>query len=257
MLRELYTRDEIREIVGEADMFARCELGDRLVGWSWGSAVATVRRANYRRTESLALWGPKHQVSALLGALNELGAFRIGLRDTLPKAVIVPRDMFDVVTTRLGPQESMDWDFMATTRTPLYPELPPGFGLVELDDAADAMELKLFASREYPQSEGAPGMGIAKRWIGVRGPDGSLAACGALHQLASGLPNLAGVAVTAHLRGRHLGKFISAVLTAGAVRQHGVCALGIYASNDVARRTYESIGYVTDKRWSWAAIPSE
>lgn len=255
MLRELYTRDEVLAVVGEQDMFARCEFSERVVAWSWGSAVAVVRRGNQARPDSLALWGPDFQVSALLGTLGDMGAFRAGLRSVHPRAVLVPRGMFHVVTRRLGIEQHVDWDFLSTNRTAPLPELPPGFGMVELDDKADEAELKLFAAREYPHSEGSPGMGLAKRWVGVRGVDGALVACGSMHQLESGLPYLAGIAVTAHLRGRKLGKFVSAVLTAGAVREYGVCSLGLFASNDVARRTYESIGYTTDKRWSRAAVP--
>ena len=50
-------------------------------------------------------------------------------------------------------------------------------------------------------------------------------------------------------RGRGLGLAMTAHLTRLAVGLDGVCTLGMFADNDVARRLYHGLGYVTAHAW--------
>ena len=63
-------------------------------------------------------------------------------------------------------------------------------------------------------------------------------------------PTLSGITVRPSQRGRGLGLAVTAHLTRAAVRASGVCTLGMYSDNDVARRVYHGLGYTGDHLWS-------
>lgn len=137
------------------------------------------------------------------------------------------------------------WDFRWTTGADDLPPAPEG--LVELDDTADAELVEAFGRGENPAFEGFPGRGYATVWLGVQDAAG-LAAVGAVHRLASGAPHLAGIVVRRDLRGRGLGLSLSAELTRRAVREAGVCTLGVYSDNTVAQGVYDRLGYAAGHR---------
>ena len=47
-----------------------------------------------------------------------------------------------------------------------------------------------------------------------------------------------------------LGLAVSAHLTREAIADEGVCTLGMYSDNAVARRVYHGLGYTGDHLWS-------
>jgi ribosomal protein S18 acetylase RimI-like enzyme len=61
---------------------------------------------------------------------------------------------------------------------------------------------------------------------------------------------LSGIAVEPALRGRGLGRAVTAELTRRAVARHGLCTLGMFSSNTVARRLYRRLGYRTGQAWA-------
>jgi ribosomal protein S18 acetylase RimI-like enzyme len=75
-----------------------------------------------------------------------------------------------------------------------------------------------------------------------------------------------GVAVAEAHRGRGLGRELSRALTLRAMRESGVCSLGVYVDNEPALRIYRGLGYdvvhtftsgpVTGSASTTAAAPS-
>lgn len=138
------------------------------------------------------------------------------------------------------------WDFLSTSTTPPAVPLPPGAGLVSLDDATDAARITSFALRHNPDFEGFPGLGYALAWRGVTDPAGHLLAVGALHELDTGLPHLSGLVVHTEHRRRGLGRLLTVELTRAALDGYGGCSLGVYSENRPAIGLYHALGYTTD-----------
>ncbi|HET6666457.1 MAG TPA: GNAT family N-acetyltransferase, partial [Intrasporangium sp.] len=95
-----------------------------------------------------------------------------------------------------------------------------------------------------------------QRWVGVRDADGTLVACGVRERTLAGTPILEGITVRADQRGTGLGLAVTTRLTREAVRSDGVCTLGMYSDNDVARRLYHGLGYGEDHVWSSRRLTS-
>ncbi len=151
------------------------------------------------------------------------------------------------------------WDFLWTRQGP-EPSAPPvDVEAVELDDVDDAAEMEAFGRGHNPTFEGFPGAGLATLWLGARDRTGALVAVGAVHELASGIPHLAGIVVDPSLRGRGLGRWLTASLTARAVEEAGVSTLGVYSDNAVALGVYAALGYRTGHRWHTRSlsVPAE
>lgn len=148
-----------------------------------------------------------------------------------------------------APDGSGCWDFLWTRQCPPTPGTPDGLEAVELDDVEDAAEIEAFGQANNPTFEGFPGRGAATLWLGARDRSGTLVAVGAVHELASGIPHLAGIVVDPALRGRGLGRWLTAGLTARAVEEAGVSTLGVYSDNAAALRVYAALGYRTEHRW--------
>ncbi|RIK15403.1 MAG: hypothetical protein DCC50_08225 [Acidobacteria bacterium] len=150
-----------------------------------------------------------------------------------------------------GYQESGSgrWDFLWTRELPDPPGPPAAVAPVELDDVRHAEEIERFGRGHNPDFEGFPGRGLASLWLGARDRAGSLVAVGAVHDLASGIPHLAGIVVEPACRRSGLGRWLTAELTARAVREAGVSTLGVYSDNDAALRLYDGLGYRTAHGW--------
>jgi ribosomal protein S18 acetylase RimI-like enzyme len=140
-----------------------------------------------------------------------------------------------------------DWDWMWTTTQP--GPVPGEERLVTLDDTADAAELCRLEREHSPRGEGEAGTGVSEAWLGIRDPHGRLVAAGAMQRFASGAPHLAGIVVTADQRGRGLGTAVTAGLTRLGLADSGVCTLGMYSDNQVARTLYHRLGYRTAYAW--------
>lgn len=137
------------------------------------------------------------------------------------------------------------WDFLSTRTAPASAPLPAGLELVTLDDTADAQRLHAFGTTHNDDFEGFPGHGFSLLWRAVIDSHGELVAIGALHQLDTGLPHLAGLVVAPHQRGRGLGGALTVDLTREALAEHGVCTLGVFSGNRAAISLYHRLGYAT------------
>lgn len=140
------------------------------------------------------------------------------------------------------------WDFMWTRDVPSSGPVPEGVELTELHDRDDAGLIEAFGRRHSPTFEGYPGRGFATLWLAARDHGGALLGVGALHELASGIPHLAGIVVDTEERGRGIGRLLTAELTRAAIEEAGVSTLGVYSDNKVATRLYTGLGYRTAHR---------
>ncbi|OLT17168.1 hypothetical protein BJF80_03015 [Serinicoccus sp. CUA-874] len=146
------------------------------------------------------------------------------------------------------------WSFMWCERTSAAVDpaglSAQGLELVELADDADADLLDAFGRThgEDPYM-GFPGHGFASLWLAARDEVGQIVAVGALHELGSGMPHLAGLVVRPELRGQGIGALLTEALTARAVQEAGVSTLSVFTSNAGAVRLYERLGYATAHRF--------
>lgn len=141
-----------------------------------------------------------------------------------------------------------DWDWMWTTTPP--PVEPGEDSLVELSDTGDAEEIAAMTARHNPRAWAEPGTGRTELWLGLRDEHGALVAVGGMERLDTGVPHLAGILTATHLRGRGLGRLVSAALTRRALDLAPACTLGMYSDNGPARALYLRLGYRTAKAWS-------
>jgi ribosomal protein S18 acetylase RimI-like enzyme len=143
---------------------------------------------------------------------------------------------------------SGQWDFMWTRDVPAL-GAPQGVELVELHDTDDADLIQEFGQRHNATFEGYPGRGYATLWLGARDGAGELLGVGAVHELASGMPHLAGIVVDTARRGEGIGRLLTSALTRAAIEEAGVSTLGVYSENTAATHLYTALGYRTAHRF--------
>jgi GNAT superfamily N-acetyltransferase len=225
------TSSEVLAVAGEHGWACVSPWRPQLAHWG-GTAV--VGPGSHDRAESEAL-------EVLAGLARERGV-AVEWFSTLPG-----RDL--QVPAGLATSGSGQWDFMWTTDVPPPGRPVDGVELVELNDTDDAPTIEEFGRRHNPTFEGYPGRGFATLWLGARGDDGRLLGVGAVHELASGMPHLAGIVVDVERRGRGVGRLLTAALTRAAIEEAGVSTLGVYTDNAPATRLYTELGYRTAHRF--------
>lgn len=243
------------------DPWLRWGLPDPLAGHALvHEGVAVVQRLGHRPGLWVAPLRPELEPGAVPqgeALTEEAGRVRSALRLVLAegllrrwgaRSVSVPQEHAPVGHEVLPlSDQGGDWEWMWSTRVPA--PLPGEESLVPLDDLTDAEELLAFAHEHNPRVWTRIGEGVMARWVGVRGADGGLLAVGGAETERSGVPHLAGILTATHARGQGLGALVSAGLTRWALDEHGVCTLGMFSDNDVARRLYRRLGYRTARAW--------
>ncbi|WP_052592308.1 GNAT family N-acetyltransferase [Luteipulveratus mongoliensis] len=207
-----------------------------------GRAVALVRIPKSRlRRPSLTFVGPADDVEALIEWYTAHGLPEVA------GAVTVERPLEPVLRRHVDVGTGGDWDWMWTTDEPAV--LAEEALLTELDDRRDARDVLRLNEIGNPSAESEPGEGTTERWVGVRS-GGELIAAAAMHRTTAGAPHLTGIVVHPDHRGRRLGLAMTGALTRTAVRQDGVCTLGVNADNDTAHRVYVGLGYRLAHAWA-------
>ncbi|HET7799225.1 MAG TPA: GNAT family N-acetyltransferase, partial [Humibacillus xanthopallidus] len=228
--------------------FVRWEVTDDLADtwWHHEPAVAfqRVRRAD-RRT--ISLLGPDDGVTALLDELPGIAAVVAPGRRVL--SVSVPQHLEAELSQRFRVLEGGDWEWLHTTVAPAEDDSHER--VRPIDDRARAAEITAFLAEHSPTADTVPGHG--ERWFSIEATDGSLCAVAAWGTTRAGAPHLSSVAVDSRLRGTGLGRTIVGALTRWAVGEAGVCTLGMYSHNAVARGLYLSLGF--DRLCAWSSRP--
>lgn len=247
-LRRLTSYDEVLEASG-GDPFVRWELPLDYRGPAFaldGSTtptVAFVRTGTSRRTGLTAI-GETERLDLLLRLMRRSGV----LAEFPLSSVSLPQHAAALLDRHFTVDTGGDWDWMWTASTP--PTTPTERQLVDLDDERDAEAIRALLAEANPTSHAHPGEGVTEHWVGVRDHGGRLVACAALHRNTAGHPHLSGITVGLGRRGTGLGLAMTAALTREGVRSDGVCTLGMFSDNAVARRLYMGLGYRTAQAWS-------
>lgn len=245
-LRGVASRDDLLALT-DHDPFVAYDVSPTAHESTWvlGRAVA-IRRLRQSRTQTgLSVVGPDDDTHRLLHVLPQLDLSGID-------SVSVDRHRQSDLEQAFGDAGHRlslggRWDWMWTTTSP--PRLPEEDDLTPLDDRADAPDILALHEIGNPTAESQPGEGRSERWVGCR-EGGTLVAAAAMQRTAGGIPHLCGITVAPSHRGRHLGLAMTATLTRYAVQAEGICSLGMYADNDVARGVYTRLGYRVAHSWS-------
>jgi GNAT superfamily N-acetyltransferase len=236
-VRRIVTHDELVAAAG-ADPFICHEIPAPLSvpAWAVGAAVAVLRHSNVRRL-GVAVLGPVGDVEVLAAGLAETGELhRNGVR-----GVTVERAVFDAVRRHLPlGDEGGEWEWLCTTREP--EKMPKEACLIPLS-VQDLPDIAALLSVANARTDARPFEHAGQVWVGARDEAGRLVACGVREPNLAGVPVLSGITVDESARGTGLGLAVTAHLTRAAVRDSGVCTLGLYSDNDVARRLYRGLGY--------------
>jgi ribosomal protein S18 acetylase RimI-like enzyme len=222
--------------------------------WQVDGAVAFLRTRRTNR-QTINLLGDDVGVEALLDHLHEIADLvegdDSGSRPSVRAlSLSLAPHLEHLLHDRFRVGAGGDWEWFHTTTAP--PDHPSQRLVRVLDDRARAVEVSAFLERHSPTADTPPAQG--ERWLAIENEDGSLAAVTAVGRTPVGAPHLSSVAVDSSVRGRGLGRTIVAAATRQAVLESGVCTLGMYSHNDVARGLYLSMGYELDCAWSSRAV---
>ena len=215
--------------------------------WAVGHAVAFPRLRQSSNRLGITVTGPHDDAALLLDFVAR------DMDLTGVAAISVDQDLLPALHTvfveRAGRPLAAggDWEWMWTHDAP--PRLPEEDLLTTLDDSADAADVLALHEIGNPSAESRPGEAVSERWVGVR-DHGILVASAAMQRTSGGAPHLTGITVAPSHRGRRLGLAMTAALTRYAVESDGVCTLGMYSDNAVARRLYTGLGYQVAHAWA-------
>jgi hypothetical protein len=242
-MRELSSHAELLAASGN-DAFIRYDIPPDFGGpaWSLGDAVLALRHTHTRRL-GVAVLGPPADVGALVARVVASGV----LEGLDVRHVTVQRGSLDAVAGHLPLGDGTEWEWMYAAAAPAC--VPAEERIVPLHEA-DRPEIVALLAEANPRTDARPFELPGQHWVGVRDETGRLVACGVREPNAAGHPTLSGISVRAPHRGRGLGLAVTAHLTRSAVLGSGVCTLGMYSDNDVARRVYHGLGYAGDHLWS-------
>ncbi len=126
--------------------------------------------------------------------------------------------------------------------------MQPGEELVAPEDDETAVKELLDASS--PTASALPGDASVRRWVGVR-EGGRLIACAADTSAATGVGHLSSIAVHPDVRGRGLGRAVTAALTRQLFEDGcDLVTLEMYAVNSSGRALYDALGFADEHRFT-------
>jgi GNAT superfamily N-acetyltransferase len=244
------------------------ERGIVVAAWAAHDGLVTVLDEPGRDRVLVGIGSPEAVAGLLRRAVDEGTAAQDGAADddarglggSTPYRAALTRGSVELLdpaareALRLG-AEGSSWDWMWTTR-PLEADASRAERLVL--GPRTAAEVGDFLSRGHPTASTAPDDGRLIGWWGVRSDRRLVAAVGAIVFAPGVAPHLVSLGVDPAFRGQGL----AGVAMAAAVRD---CldvipsvgaprvSLGLYASNDVARRVYSRLGFTLRHEFtSWA-----
>ena len=175
---------------------------------------------------------------------------------TAPRWMTVPRGSAAILTpadlAALDLAGGTEWDWFVTHRAPA-----PQRGeadVVVLDREAELEAIRDCLTESNPRSDANPDR--PAHWFGVRGEGDRLV--GVVSATEEGGPrpatvswHLQGLGVRPEVRGRALGTALIAAATRRGLAElpaDSWVSLGMYADNDPARRIYDTLGFVAERR---------
>jgi ribosomal protein S18 acetylase RimI-like enzyme len=240
--RLLATHDELLDASG-GSAFVRFDIPAPLPwpGFALDGAIALPRKTHTRRL-GLLVMGATANVGALLSALLEEALLPADLAH-----VTVTRGSVEAVGSHLPLGDGSEWEWMYAASPP--ERVPAESSLVPLSHS-DIGEITALLAEANPDTDARPFESPDQHWVGARDDQGRLVACGVREPNVAGWPILSGITVHSSARRTGLGLAVTAYLTRAAVEAVGICTLGMYSHNDVARRVYHGLGYTGDHLWS-------
>ena len=124
----------------------------------------------------------------------------------------------------------------------------PSFGRLA---PSEILSIPAFIAEHSPTS--VLSHGDDTQWFAIASDDGSRGAVGA-YEVARGAGYLSFIAVATHLRGRGVGRLLTAYLTRHGVTEHGLSTLALFSDNDTALALCRSLGYLTEWRFASRAV---
>lgn len=233
------------------DRYVAAELDPRrlLRGFVADGAVGWLSRRPDGRPMWLSVVGPPEPAAALTATAVRESARRWG---GPPAGLTVPRGTLAWLPPEATPAATEDWDWFWTDRRP--PPQPAESDVAWLDGVDETVLRELLAEAS-PRHSAAPGSRHVRRWCGLHGPEGGLAAIAAHTEHVPGVPHLASIATRPTLRGRGYGAAVTAWLTRTLLADYPVVTLGMYADNTPARRLYLRLRYHCDHRFTSGRLP--
>jgi GNAT superfamily N-acetyltransferase len=240
-LRRITSHDELLD-ASAGSAFVRYDIPSPLTETAYAvdGAVALPRLTHVRRHVLLVMGAPE-PVDRLMA---EVVAGGLHAEMT---AVTVARASLAAVAAHLPLTDGNDWEWLCTRSAPPTVAAEARLEALSRDDLDDLRSLLEVAN---PGTDARPFEGPDQHWVGARDETGRLVACGVREPAVSGWPILSGITVHPDARGTGLGLAVTAHLTRAAVADRGVCTLGMYSHNDVARRVYLGLGYGDVHAWS-------
>lgn len=211
--------------------FLTAHAGDRPVVGRWDTDDAALVALGDGGVQLIGVGEPS-ALAALL-ATAEVPAARRALLTRGTAALLEP-----AVVARLGLQlaPGLEWEWLVCETAP---EPRPGEDRVErlagVDEAAEVLDAG------YPERE-AYDDDTTRTWYGYRLPDGGLAGVLGARDDRYGR-HLAAVTTHPEHRRRGVAAALTAVVTRAGLAEGRVAHLGIWSSNDGARRLYTALGY--------------
>jgi GNAT superfamily N-acetyltransferase len=159
----------------------------------------------------------------------------------------VQRGSLPAVAAHLPIGDGDEWEWMYAVASP--PRVAGEDRLVPLSEE-DLPDITALLDEANPRTDARPFRHPGQHWVGARDDQGRLVACGVRETNVAGHPLLAGITVHPSARATGLGLAVTAALARAAIAESGVCTLGMYSDNDVARRVYHGLGFGGDHLWS-------
>lgn len=217
-------------------------VGDRRVAYGLGDAA---------RARAL-LAATLDEVAPAWVSLPRLGAGPAGVEGAPDGPRPAPEeDLPGPLAAAYRPATAWDWWAIDPTGAPA-----PSSAVERLDPAADEAAIRDCLAEANPSTQADPASPGEAGWFGVREGGRLLGVIGASTRV--GRPagadlswHLHGLGVRPAARRRGLGAALTATAAAAGVEAGADwVSLGMYASNDAARRVYDRLGFVVDARFS-------
>jgi ribosomal protein S18 acetylase RimI-like enzyme len=240
-LRHITSHTELLD-ASAGSAFVRYDIPSPLTETAYAvdGAVALPRLTHVRRRVLLVMGAPE-PVDRLMAQVVA-GGLHTGMT-----AVTVTRESLAAVAAHLPLTDGNDWEWMCTSSAPSVVSAEARLEPLSRDALGD---IRTLLEEANPGTDARPFESPDQQWVGARDDVGRLVACGVREPAVSGWPILSGITVHPDARGTGLGLAVTAHLTRSAVADRGVCTLGMYSHNDVARRVYLGLGYRDVHAWS-------